>query len=205
MLSARLFWICLGAAAAVPLQLPSLTPVLGTPPNCNMSSHSGLKQSGQTTGTGSVSTTGSTTGSVSGLCAFTGPNSGTQDTGAGNSGVSGSGVSAGNGIFGQTVDAGAGVGTAPDKTVVQTATGGSGGSAGTAGTVQKAGANVGAEKKKTVIVTLSDGTKVVKIVDTGKGTSTGSTGHDGSTTGFGTFHVQQNTTSVIKLKPPLQG
>nr|UEK51777.1 CP19k-like protein 4 isoform 2 [Chthamalus malayensis] len=193
-----LILLCVAVALAVPTgnrRRPRPKPI------CNPSTLSKLGQKGHTSGGGAVSASTSTQGSGSINCVFKGPNLKVDTGAAANSGVAGTGVSAGEGAFGQNVRAGSGVKSVPGITKVTTGTAAGGATGGGAAVTNKAGANAGAKTS----VEFGRRLKKIKILEKQERSGTSSSGHEASSTGDGTFSVDQKGKTVIKLKGPLVG
>nr|UEK51776.1 CP19k-like protein 4 isoform 1 [Chthamalus malayensis] len=166
---------------------------------CNLTTLSKLGQKGHTSGGGAVSASTSTQGSGSINCVVKGPNFKVDTAAAGNSGVAGTGVAAGDGAFGQKVGAGSGVKNVPGGTKVTTGTAAGGATRGGAAVTNKAGANAGAK----TIAEVKRRLKNIKIGQKQEASGTSSSSHEASSTGDGTFAVDQKGKTVIKLKGPL--
>nr|QTP96544.1 adult cement protein 10 [Chelonibia testudinaria] len=168
-----------------------------TNPNDSLSSDSGLKQVGKTTGTSSLSATGSTQGSGSAQVGLWTPSLDRKKDVSGNTGVSGNGVSTGNGFFVQGVQAQTELVSTKDGLKVKTGTRGEGSTEGDAGIVEKAGAD--GKATDVAIVTLADGTKEVRLVNNKKATAVSTSGFSGSGSGKSTLNVVNEGETEVKL------
>nr|UEK51769.1 CP19k-like protein 2 [Tetraclita japonica formosana] len=214
-MSVRLLLVCVAVATAVPLPSGKLEPPTTkapptkppTLPYCDdLKTISKLKQAGFTKGGAAVSSSSSTQGSASVKCIVRTPKSQTKLNAAGNSGVSGAGVSASGGIYKQGVEAATEVKTSNEGVEVKTESQGTGGSAGGAAINQNAGANGGAKLNIVGVDLLKNGKLGLAVIKRVlKGGTTSSSGHKGSGSEDSVFKVaNQGGTKIVfdKLTPP---
>nr|BAE94409.1 cement protein-19k [Megabalanus rosa] len=191
--SAVLFgWFCVAATALLSVDA---APV---PPPCDLGIASKVKQKGVTGGGASVSTTSATQGSGTTNCVTRTPNSVEKKNVAGNTGVTATSVSAGDGAFGNLAAALTLVEDTEDGLGVKTKNGGKGFSEGTAAISQTAGANGGATVKKAKLDLLTDGEDLFDTKKVEKGTVTSSSSHQGSGAGDSIFEILNEAESKIK-------
>nr|UEK51774.1 CP19k-like protein 2 [Chthamalus malayensis] len=195
----------------LPISLVCLAALVTTAPasggkskrKCGVSILSKLHQSGSTSGGGAVSAHGKTQGSARFRCRVQGPGFLVDSAGVGSAGVSGTGVSSGLGAFDQDAAALTEIISKPGGSKVLTLTEGKGSSGGTAGVLQKAGASGGVSKKKIGILQKNFLKGLVTAVKKVKAQGTSSSGHTGSSTGFGDFKFKGGSVTDIKLPSAL--
>nr|UEK51768.1 CP19k-like protein 1 [Tetraclita japonica formosana] len=193
MLSARLL-VCVAIATAVPLPSGKRK---ATP--CGLLTISNLTQKAITKGGAAVSSTGATQGSGSVRCITVTPVSVEKLAAVGNSGVSGSGVSAGNGILKHIVTSGTVAKRTKDGFKAKSGTSGSGASGGGAGILQDAAANGGTKLEIGELAVLTDGKNLLKIKQVKKGSATTSSGHKASGSRESVFGVENRGGTEITL------
>nr|UEK51794.1 CP19k-like protein 2 [Amphibalanus amphitrite] len=190
------------AWAAVGIAVLS-SPTLGAPvpPPCDLKIKSKVGQAAVTKGGAAVSTTGSSGGTGTVHCVVVAPNQIVKKAAVGNTGVTGAGATAGDGILKNLVKGVTEVKTTKDGTKVKTKTAGKAGTGGTATIFQVADANGGVtEKSIKVDHLLTDDFEVIKIKEKKQGTATSSSGHKGSGVGDSLLKVVNEAETELKLK-----
>nr|UEK51775.1 CP19k-like protein 3 [Chthamalus malayensis] len=157
-------------------------------------------QAGRTTRGGNVNSHGSTQGSADSKSGFkAGKKVTNRNNAAVNAGAAAQAASTDNGAFRQNAKSFSGAKTDKDGISVRTGNIGEGNTRGHSGVQQKTGANAGANKKQAIIITLPDGKKTVRIVDSGKGSAQSSSGQEASSTGKGSFRALNVGGTDVKL------
>nr|UEK51773.1 CP19k-like protein 1 [Chthamalus malayensis] len=193
----------MAVAVAVSVPVPGRkTPKPGRRPDSSGAVKSKLSQSGHTTGGATVSTQGSTKGSFRIKATIKGPGKTVDQNSAANAGVSGSSVSAKEGVFAQRSGAKTEITNKKGRLSAETTSQGTGITGGGAGTMQNTGANGGANQRTTVTRSLPAGKKVLRVKAAEKASVSSSSGHKSSTTGSGSFKVINKGGTDIKLELP---
>nr|UEK51771.1 CP19k-like protein 4 [Tetraclita japonica formosana] len=171
-------------------------------PKFGISTNSKLKQAGKTTGSGAISSTGATQGSASSKSGLKTRAGGAKQSAVANSGVTGAGVSSGDGAYKQGAEGKTVVAATKEGVKVTTGSTGFGFTDGTAGTLQNVAANGGFTGLSTLNIKLPTGKHLVNIQGIQKAAGTSSTGHKASSTGPGKFATTNIAGTDIQLKTP---